>query len=624
MSIAVLTILLVAIILTSGIVYNVFNRSYSESIEQKLVAITTANADSFMEWIEARQDEVEFIASLNTVKDLNEPGIKNIFTKIGELNGFYDSIIFVDTVGAGVVSTLFEEQTVVQQDGEVNEIQLDDREWFQKAMKGERVLSEPLVSRVTGNHIMNVVVPVSNNGDIIGVVRAAVYIDKLTERLAELQLTDGTEIFLIEHDGKPVTKSGSTEGIENLTTFAAQQISKNKSGVEVYQNAADISVVGSYHYIDKLGWGLVVETDEKVAMAEVTTIFWELIGVSCVILAVAGFMIVYLVRKNITLPLKNAVEGLCEASEQVASASTEVSSSSQTLAEGSSEQAASIEETSASLEQIAAQTKQNSANANQADRSMKETSDVVDRGVVSMKRMVKAINTIMESSKETSKIVKTIDEIAFQTNLLALNAAVEAARAGEAGKGFAVVAEEVRNLAQRSADAARSTSQLIEQSQENAKNGVEVAGEVEGQLNSINDSSEAIVTLIAEIAAASDEQTQAISQVNNAMSEMDKVVQSNAANSEETASAAEELSSLGDEFELMVDSLRAMIGSGTSGKEFSIETKIPQYDDFDDWNEEPVGKKSKSKFVKNDSTGTKRNGSTEIESMDFTDDFSGF
>ena len=106
MSIAVLTILLVAIILTSGIVYNVFNRSYSESIEQKLVAITTANADSFMEWIEARQDEVEFIASLNTVKDLNEPGIKNIFTKIGELNGFYDSIIFVDTVGAGVVSTL--------------------------------------------------------------------------------------------------------------------------------------------------------------------------------------------------------------------------------------------------------------------------------------------------------------------------------------------------------------------------------------------------------------------------------------------------------------------------------------------------------------------------------------
>jgi ABC-type transporter Mla subunit MlaD len=208
--------------------------------------------------------------------------------------------------------------------------------------------------------------------------------------------------------------------------------------------------------------------------------------------------------------------------------------------------------------------------------------------------------------------------------LLALNAAVEAARAGEAGKGFAVVAEEVRNLAQRSADAARSTSQLIEQSQENAKNGVEVAGEVEGQLNSINDSSEAIVTLIAEIAAASDEQTQAISQVNNAMSEMDKVVQSNAANSEETASAAEELSSLGDEFELIVDSLRAMIGSGTSGKEFSIETKIPQYDDFDDWNEEPVGKKSKSKFVKNDSTGTKRNGSTEIESMDFTDDFSGF
>jgi|AntRauTorcE11897_2_1112592.scaffolds.fasta_scaffold02486_1 methyl-accepting chemotaxis protein len=619
-SIAVLAILVIAISTTTGIVYNVFSTSYSDSIEEKETAMAQANTKALLGWIEARQDEVEFLASLNDVKDLDLEKSANIFTEMGELNGYYDTIFFVDTDGTGVVGVSFDGRTVPLVGNDARDIQVDDRDWFQKAIKGEHVLSKPLVSRTTGNRIMNIAVPVMSNGDIIGVVRTAVLIDKLTARLADLHVSEGMEVFLLEKNGNPVTRSKSLQGVENVTTIAAQEISNEQSGVQVYQNAAGRTVVGSYKYIDKLDWGFVVEIDEEIAMAEVNSVFWTIIGVSGGILAVAGFLIVYLVRKNITLPLENAIEGLTAASEQVASASTEVSSSSQTLAEGSSEQAASIEETSASLEEIAAQTKQNSANANQADRSMKETSDIVDRGVASMKRMVTAINTIMESSNETSKIVKTIDEIAFQTNLLALNAAVEAARAGEAGKGFAVVAEEVRNLAQRSAEAARSTSQLIEQSQENAKNGVEVADEVEGQLNSINESSESIVTLIAEIAAASDEQTQAIGQVNNAMSEMDKVVQSNAANSEETASAAEELSSLGDEFELMVASLRSMIGNGTSGKRNSKVTKVPQYDDFDDWNEEPVGKKSQ----KTKQANSKINESTETASTEFADDFSGF
>lgn len=180
------------------------------------------------------------------------------------------------------------------------------------------------------------------------------------------------------------------------------------------------------------------------------------------------------------------------------------------MAEGSSEQAASLEETSSSLEQIAAQTKQNADNANEANRSVKDSSEMITQGVTSMKRMSSAIEEIMQSSNETSKIVKTIDEIAFQTNLLALNAAVEAARAGEAGKGFAVVAEEVRNLAQRSAEAARSTSELIEISQDNTRHGLTVADEVGSQLGSIQKSSISIDTLVSVIAAASNEQTRGI------------------------------------------------------------------------------------------------------------------
>jgi methyl-accepting chemotaxis protein len=271
-----------------------------------------------------------------------------------------------------------------------------------------------------------------------------------------------------------------------------------------------------------------------------------------------------LLSRSISAPIRRIVDGLSSGAGQVSSASSQVASSSQSQAEGASEQASSLEQTSSSLEEMAAQTKQNADNADQADNAVRETAQVVDKGVASMEKMNDAINEIKESAGETSKIIKTIDDIAFQTNLLALNAAVEAAPAGEAGKGFAVVAEEDTNLAQRSAEAAQNTSELIEKSQKNADNGVNVADEVAGQLNSIKQSAEKMGSLIGEIAAASKEQAQGIDQVNTGVSEMDRVVQQNAADAEESASASEELSSQASEMEKMVAELEAMVGA--SGK----------------------------------------------------------
>ena len=178
-----------------------------------------------------------------------------------------------------------------------------------------------------------------------------------------------------------------------------------------------------------------------------------------------------------------------------------------------------------------------------------------------MTRMSAAIDDIKQSSDQTAKIIKTIDEIAFQTNLLALNAAVEAARAGEAGKGFAVVAEEVRNLAQRSAEAARTTADMIEGSVKNADNGVGISKEVAETLGEIAEGNRKVNDLVGEISAASNEQSQGIEQISTAVTQMDQITQSNAANAEESASASEELSAQAEELTNMVRDLQAVVGS---------------------------------------------------------------
>mgnify|MGYP000927914707 CR=1 FL=1 len=254
--------------------------------------------------------------------------------------------------------------------------------------------------------------------------------------------------------------------------------------------------------------------------------------------------------------LENAMSQVSDAAGQVSNASQQIAGGSQNLAQGANEQASSLEQVSASLEEMSSMTRQSADNALAAKNLSGEADSNTKAGSEAMVRMSSAINRIKESSDQTAKIVKTIDEIAMQTNLLALNAAVEAARAGEAGRGFAVVAEEVRNLAQRSAQAAKSTADMISESVRNADDGVKIVVDVAGSLEKISVSTRKVNDLIAEIASSAKEQSQGIREVSEAVSQMDKVTQQNAANAEESASASEELSSQAEELAGMVAQFR--------------------------------------------------------------------
>ncbi|MEZ4525476.1 MAG: methyl-accepting chemotaxis protein [Desulfobacterales bacterium] len=239
--------------------------------------------------------------------------------------------------------------------------------------------------------------------------------------------------------------------------------------------------------------------------------------------------------------INEVIVGLERVGKEIEAASERVSSTGQHLTEGTSRQAAAVEETSASLEEIASMIQQNALNVSHSNKFMTETSQVVSQAAGSMTELTASMEKISSTGDQTKKVIKSIEEIAFQTNLLALNAAVEAARAGESGAGFAVVAEEVRNLAMRSAEAAKNTAALIEASVEGIRNGTQLVFRANEAFGRVAEGARKVAELLAEVTAASQDQAEGIRQVSRAMAEIDKVTQENAGSVEETGAAIAEI-----------------------------------------------------------------------------------
>jgi methyl-accepting chemotaxis protein len=339
----------------------------------------------------------------------------------------------------------------------------------------------------------------------------------------------------------------------SLTVFAQSQ------GVE--QAAADTMVKGQDRaptdLIDQIVASLAAETGTK--RAAITNSLWIFGLVLCI-----GFALVIgasvLVVRSITAVLSRAVEELNESAAQVASASGQLSSTSSSLAQGASEQAASLEQTSAATEEMASMTRKNAENSKTSTQLIALVENRVSEANQSLGDMLKAMDGITSSSGKIAKIIKVIDEIAFQTNVLALNAAVEAARAGAAGQGFAVVADEVRNLAQRSAQAAKETEELIQESVTMSKGGSDTVTGVVTAIRSITESTTKVRSLVEEVNQGGQEQSNGIQEIAKAVSEMQRVTQQSAAGSEQAAAAGEQLNAQAETMKAIVVRLGVLVG----------------------------------------------------------------
>jgi len=433
--------------------------------------------------------------------------------------------------------------------------------------------SDMFPSKKTGRPIVIMAKPEPGDDGAPAVVIAInISGEYLTHSIETTKIGKAGFFYILNSDGYVVAHPDKDKRFKlKLNEYAfGQEIIEKKSGVIAYDWEGKTRFAAFEQY-PVFKWIVVSSVDKSDILSPIRKVkrLFFMVGAA---LAGITLLVSLLVSIRIVRLLTRAIENLTTTATQVAAASEQISASSHTQAEGSSEQAASLQETSATLDEISSMTRQNATNTNEAVRLMEESQQIVDNANGSMKQLTVSMEDISGASQETSKIIKTIDEIAFQTNLLALNAAVEAARAGEAGAGFAVVADEVRNLAMRAAEAAQNTATLIEDTKDKVEGGTELVSQTADAFTQVAEKVHTVADLTREISSASNEQAQGIEQVNNAVAEMDQVTQKNAALSEESASASEQLNAQARHMQEIVDTLVALVHGNLNQKE-TLENK---------------------------------------------------
>jgi len=548
-------VVVVAFLMSRSMITNAFN--------QQLEGVARSALSEVENWIDVQkvnladwttQQEVVAATGESEGAVAARKSVDTHMTQLMAISDIYEGINVTNAQGKTIAGANMET---------AGKVDVSDRTYIKKALAGEFAISDVLASRRSGTPIVVVAAPVKEGSVVKGAVFAVLRLEQFSSKFINpIKVLDTGYAYLFDETGLVLAHPSKEKILKfKIGDYSwGQEMLKVRNG-DILYSLDGIEKKVFFRMSNALRWSVAITAPTSELHAPIRRMTWTIsfLGLGAL---VTGGVVTFFTARAIASPVRKIADTLSEGSDQTATAATQLAAASHSLAEGASEQAASLEETSSSLEEMSSMTARNSENAQKATDLARQTRAAAESGARDMESMAQAMNGIKSSSDDIAKIVKTIDEIAFQTNILALNAAVEAARAGEAGMGFAVVADEVRTLAQRSAHAARETAGMIEGAISRTTQGVAISAKVGQALQEIVDKARRVDGLVAEVAGASKEQSQGISQVNTAVSQMDKVTQTNAASAEETAGAVEELSSQAAAMKTAVSELLRMVDGG--------------------------------------------------------------
>ncbi|SHH52837.1 methyl-accepting chemotaxis protein [Clostridium grantii] len=575
----VITFLMVSTIsVVGGINYYKTSKIVEKSIQDQSFQLIRTFEDWLKNFTEGTEQTLDMIG--------HNPDLNGDLTeeKLIAMTGFFDTIRENTSNVQAVYLATEDKKMVISSENELpSDYDPTSQIWYTQAVeKNELTWTEPYIDETTGELTMSIAAPLTIDNELIGVYGINISLDELGSYVSEISLGETGYFFIV--DSKNIVLAHNNNeyiGKELDVQELKDSLVENTQGDTTY--ALDgVKKYAVFSTMESNGWKIIGTMDYSESKADSYDALYTTI-VSGVIFFVLALVVVFIIVKRIVSNLdviKNDMEKIGEgdlsitsyvksndqsgklanelnrmidnlnlsmtninaSSEQVAAGSGQVADSAQALAQGATEQASSIEEITSSITQVSKQTSQNTLNANEASHLADIAKNDAISGNEQMNDMVSAMNVINESSINISKVIKVIEEIAFQTNILALNAAVEAARAGQQGKGFAVVAEEVRSLAARSANAAKETELMINDSIQKVNLGSKLANKSSESLIKIVQDVTKVATLIKDISEASNEQKSGIEKINLALNQITSVIQSNSATAEESAAASEELS----------------------------------------------------------------------------------
>ena len=506
-------------------------------LKQNVETVQSHAANAFYQDILSIRNTVEIQPAL--LKASN----RQIGKTLHSLGNHYQGMWLCDKNGVIFSGVLKNDETAAYAN-----LDIHDRAYFVKARDTLRaVISDPVRSKIGNVPIVVITAPVTgDDGKFLGLVGLSMEIDFLIATIADQKLGKSGYPFAIDQRGIMVAHPDATRvlDLDFTKVSGAGTISKRmlagETGVEHYLSSTGTAKVAAFSPVPCSSWSVAASMDEnefRATARETRTIIFTLAGI-CMLGAVAA---AFVIAGGIAAPLKKSVTQLAEASASMDASSNEISTASNSLANSTTQQAANIEETSAALTEISSSTKTNAEHAGKASQLVAATVKRIQGADERMRGLTDAVKEAATASEKTREVIKTIDEIAFQTNLLALNAAVEAARAGEAGAGFAVVADEVRSLAGRATVAARESGETLKRVGGLVERSNGLAEAVGAEFAIVKDDAGRIGSIVSGIATACEEESHAINQVSNSLSQIEQGVQSGAAMAEESAGAAMEM-----------------------------------------------------------------------------------